>query len=168
MIAAASHSPNERSPVIAVHDANPAWPTDSETCPPDTTLSQSLDGALNDGFNRVALHLNECGACRGRLDHLPQPDRWASRFGGKGGKLDRQFLDEPDLSAAMVACVSTPSRSSELTSPLPPIDRIGSYELIRPLGRGGMGTRRYGDGLSGSASDAQSVVRDQVAATSIG
>ena len=107
-------------------------------CPDDAQLKSYLIGTLgSDGFADTTMHIDQCESCQRRVDSIPQTDPWVKRF---GGSFNREFLDESDLSAAIVSCVSTSPTPLESTLPLPPTETIGAYQLIRPLGRGGMGT----------------------------
>lgn len=107
-------------------------------CPSDDELKSFLIGMLcPERFTDTTLHVNDCQTCQDRVDAIAHTDPWVERF---RGTADRQFMDEGELAAAIVSCVTKSVAPLEVTSPLPPTETIGAYELLRPLGRGGMGT----------------------------
>lgn len=121
------------------------------SCPDETTLRRYASGALAASEKKaVTDHLASCAACLAELENLtatavpesrtspndilPQPDAATVAADAKPGsatkaaeEAGRDFSDELDLAF--------------LLPPIKPdsLGRIGGYDVLEPLGRGGMG-----------------------------
>lgn len=119
-------------------------------CPSAAQLDALSLGQLNDQQSDELLeHLRGCASCQAELEtHEDGEDSLVALLRQVGPP--EQFDEEPACQRAInralgaLALAGDPSPSRDAASPtdlsdrVP--DRIGEYELVRPLGRGGMGT----------------------------
>jgi WD40 repeat protein/tRNA A-37 threonylcarbamoyl transferase component Bud32 len=114
-------------------------------CPTDEQLDDLVGHATGDGW--VAAHLEDCPACQRRLDRLVARDAvppWAT------AALRRTAVpasDGPDLAFLSSLRVIVPkaaarpvnlSEDTPSLDPEPCPDRLGGYEILGEIGRGGM------------------------------
>ena len=106
-------------------------------CLTDDQLRDLASGRFpGDRFGRLMEHLNGCSECQQRAEQVDASDD--SLVAALGTPSD------PDPHAAESACVAALhvcSNSYDQSAPTctPPVEQLGVYRLIRPLGRGGMG-----------------------------
>ncbi len=125
--------------------------TAAEPHPGPELLSDYALGRLVDGeFVAVAEHVDRCGECQETLSQLSLPDDTMVR-GLRGDAPYDAFGDEPECAAAVAAMgrgcelAGDPSSTSGVdasatgTGGETPLASIRDYELLAPLGRGGMG-----------------------------
>lgn len=106
------------------------------THPTDLELSQLTTGRLPpDRFDHLLSHVDGCPQCQHRIDAASGDDSFANLL--KAGDDADPILAEPDLQAAVYHATSTPT--NRIDAVLPPVESLGPYRLIRPLGHGGMG-----------------------------
>ncbi len=93
-------------------------------------------------FDQLLTHLDACNPCQQRLKVSSADDSFARTLNREGSSGDDPVLNEPDCSAALFhaaqlhVAVSPAMRLDQL---MPPVETLGPYRLVRPLGRGGMG-----------------------------
>jgi hypothetical protein len=107
------------------------------TCPSREELQAFSDGMLAaERDAEVAGHLETCPSCQAALDTLPPVEgTWASTL-ARPVAAD-PFQEEPQCQAAVARFeAALPAAGKES----PGLGTLGPYELLAPLGRGGMGT----------------------------
>ena len=123
---------------------------DRDECPPTGELADLVGGDLSgDERERLALHVEGCAACQGRLDCLLSNDSIASWGRAISARAvpgpDEQFLAEMRALVPRVAMspveLATATGGPD-TSRVEADDRcpaiVGGYEILGVLGRGGM------------------------------
>ena len=104
----------------------------------DDDLAHFLSGRLpEDRFELLMKHLDDCANCQQRASASPTDDSFAAVLSAKSVASDDAILSEVDCQAALFHAAGP--FEMPLDRVLPPIDSLGPYRLIRPLGRGGMG-----------------------------
>lgn len=108
-------------------------------CFPETEIREFLAGKMTaDRFESVLAHLDRCERCQEIAEgEVPSNDDWLHGLQKTASENDSVF-NEPECLAALHHANAL-SRSVLSPSQLP-LERLGVYRLIRPLGRGGMGT----------------------------
>jgi WD40 repeat protein/serine/threonine protein kinase len=135
-----------------MHDRDPAHPT------PEQLQAFSQGRVGEDELARIAAHLDECPACRGRVDGLSAQDgllsklQAADRPGGRfpedanqrrqaAHALRRERRRQPST-GELLAGEGT-ARSGKASVPPEPAStfprQIGEYDILAEVGRGGMG-----------------------------
>lgn len=118
-------------------------------CPPADRLRALAHGRLSDEQSDLLIdHVRGCDACRSELEtfHDDGDSLIATLRGGDGsaGSDDEEGFDqEPGCRVAVAKALGALARSTDgttgpLSAALP--RTIGEYEVVRPLGRGGMGS----------------------------
>jgi hypothetical protein len=88
-------------------------------------------------FEALAEHLEHCLACQSNLQALPEDtDPWLAAF--RAQTITDPFADEPQCRDAVARFQETISQAAVRETRSAP-ERLGSYELLQPLGEGGMG-----------------------------
>ncbi len=115
----------------------------SATCLPRDTLKQYLIGDMADSQSVVIeAHLATCEACEQTVVAL-EADPDTLLVGVRGLAEVTPAPDSPDDEASVIKHAVAAAR--QLSDPVKkpvfswPVGQIGAYELLRPLGRGGMG-----------------------------
>lgn len=104
--------------------------------PTDIELSQLSSGRLPPNrFGPLLSHVDGCPQCQHRIDATSGDDSFANLL--RAGDDADPILAEPDLQAAVYHATSTPT--NRIDAVMPPVESLGPYRLIRPLGHGGMG-----------------------------
>jgi len=104
----------------------------------DDDLADFLTGRLPaDRFEHLMQHLDECGECQQRASRSTSDDSLAGVLAAGVKDSHDPVLAEADCQAAIFHAAGSPEM--RLDRVLPPIETLGPYRLIRPLGRGGMG-----------------------------
>ncbi len=104
--------------------------------PTDLELSQLGSGRLpHDRFDQLLGHVDGCDRCQSRIDAATGEDSFADLL--KAGDDPDPILAEPDLQAAVYHATAT--STPRIDALMPPVESLGPYRLIRPLGHGGMG-----------------------------
>src|SRR4051812_1843628 len=121
-----------------------------KTCPPPSAWQALLAGALPaDDMHHMEAHLEQCSACaeglssftpavppllleaaRETASHLETPDIWYER-------LRSSFLDHQATGESTASVDANREFTTDQAGPEPA--RVGDYELIERIGRGGMG-----------------------------
>ncbi len=104
------------------------------------TVEQLRDLAMGrlpgERFQRLLEHLENCSECQQRATALETPEDSLADALAMPPETDPHAA-EADCLAALHACSGRAIKPLE--SSLPPIQRLGQYQLIRALGNGGMG-----------------------------
>lgn len=104
----------------------------------DNELADVVSGRLPaDRFERLMLHLDDCQTCQQRVSASDPHDSFAGVLAAGAKENHDPILAEADCQAAIFHAAA-PS-ATRMDRVLPPIEMLGAYRLIRPLGRGGMG-----------------------------
>lgn len=108
----------------------------------DNDLRDVVTGKLPSGrFEVLMEHLDQCQACQQRASHLSSEDSFAEALAAGNRVGDDALLAEADCHAALfhAASAGQGGGAMRLDAVLPPIEMLGAYRLLRPIGRGGMG-----------------------------
>jgi len=108
-------------------------------CLSDQDLQAFSSGRLPDHrFGSLLEHLDHCQRCQNRAEAVEsEGDSFLSVLGEKEDEDLDPILAETECQAALYHAASRAPKP--LDRVLPPIESLGPYRLIRPLGRGGMG-----------------------------
>ncbi|TWT98824.1 serine/threonine-protein kinase [Neorhodopirellula pilleata] len=111
----------------------------STECPSDRDFQDFLCGRLpDDRFGSLLEHLDTCDSCQDRVPTVQNDTDKVIAVLAQHPQLEIDpFLVEADCQAALYHAATRTSKS--LDRVLPPIENLGPYRLIRPLGHGGMG-----------------------------
>jgi serine/threonine-protein kinase len=118
-----------------------------EPCASPETLAQLLAGELSEATaEALRVHLADCARCQAVLDQLsdhPELRRWVGECrpapapSGDASPLARLLAD---LAAApLLGAPTVPEAAPQTPGVLAVPDRLGPYEIVAPLGAGGMG-----------------------------
>lgn len=112
-------------------------------CPPADRLQDLALGRLSDEqSDQLFAHVRDCDACRSGLDEIQDGEDSLVAVLRSPDEL-AHFDDEPGcrvaVAKALAALTDSGDGESRSSSPLLP-QTIGEYEVLRPLGRGGMGS----------------------------
>jgi serine/threonine protein kinase/formylglycine-generating enzyme required for sulfatase activity len=126
-----------------------------EPCPSSDQLAEYALGTLSrDVVEKLESHLNNCSACVETMEFLDsQADDFTRLLCLQPDPEEIEYLQEDAYVSAVAAvsrlCLSDSERSTEEHSLWPPVapilrvpqagERIGQYELLRLVGKGGMG-----------------------------
>jgi WD40 repeat protein/serine/threonine protein kinase len=135
-----------------MHDLDPAHPS------PELLDAFSQGRVGEDDLARIAVHLNDCPTCRRRLDQLATQDVLLSRLQAAdrpGGRFQEEADQRRQAARALQrerlrqpSSAELPAGEGTATSdriPVPPEPaatfprRIGEYDVLAEVGRGGMG-----------------------------
>tara|TARA_R110002049_G_scaffold4601_5_gene32746 strand:+ start:1041195 stop:1044746 length:3552 start_codon:yes stop_codon:yes gene_type:complete len=110
-----------------------------ESCLSQQDIHEFSFGRLpTDRFESALRHLESCATCQQRAESCSADfDSFANVLGQRTSG-DDSVLAEPDCQAAIFHVATSPS--VRLDAVMPPIDKLGPYRLLKPLGRGGMGS----------------------------
>lgn len=112
-------------------------------CPPRPSLHSYAFGKLEGAqCHDIDQHLSGCVNCQSELETLSDNEDSfvASLQVGKNAEMEvEDFAHEPNCSTAVARALAALSLAEESGEPEYPI-AIGEYEIIRPLGHGGMGS----------------------------
>ncbi|MEM9586879.1 MAG: protein kinase [Planctomycetota bacterium] len=112
--------------------------TSTITCPSDEDLRRLQLGRFpSDRFQSLLNHVDACTGCQDRLQQWSAPGDSLVQLLLPGETDPDQILAEPDCQAALYH--ASRARPMPADALLPPVDQLGPYRLVRPLGRGGMG-----------------------------
>lgn len=111
------------------------------TCPSQSQLTAMTLGELpDDQSDEIIEHIRDCPECEGRLSQLGSPDDTLIRQLQDDTDNDH-FGDEPACQLALAKALGSLAaaygdRDHSRSDAIPA--KIGEYEIVRPLGRGGM------------------------------
>ncbi len=104
----------------------------------DDDLADFISGRLPaDRFEHLMQHVDDCTACQQRASQSATDDSLAGVLAAGAKNSADPILSEADCQAALFHAAGSPEMRIDRV--LPPIESLGPYRLIRPLGRGGMG-----------------------------
>lgn len=113
-------------------------------CPEPEIISAFVFGRLeDDDIDRVAAHLEECAECLSAVQTLDEAnDTLLSRLEGASSAGSIELPDVCRQALAQAAALVNAGEDEATTAGrvVPRLGRVGNYELIEELGRGGMGT----------------------------
>ena len=112
-------------------------------CPTSEDLKALTLGHLSsEDSDALFHHISECELCRSELETVEDTgDSLISSL--RSPDLDAEFSDEPDCQVAVAKALGALvlAGQAELASDLTRLpSSIGEYEIVRPIGRGGMGS----------------------------
>ncbi len=134
-------------------------PHSQTVCPGDEQIAEFVAGRLSlEATDRLAEHVDVCEACQAKVAALDNAEAPSTDRLAKGGR-ELPYADEQECLEALVRIQrgGSPAPAATLaseataghsaltyggTSPDPPahLERVGEYQLLEPLGAGGMGT----------------------------
>ncbi|MHC4178529.1 MAG: protein kinase domain-containing protein, partial [Planctomycetota bacterium] len=96
------------------------------------------------GLQSIAAHLETCSECLAALSTIPEAEDSLSS-GLRRPQTEEEFLDEPECKQAVMqfealGSAPSPSAPAENAADLSLPRKLGRYQLLEELGRGGMGT----------------------------
>ncbi len=104
----------------------------------DEELAGVVSGHIPaDRFEHLMMHLDDCEECQQRASTSETHDSFAGVLASGAKETHDPILAEADCQAAIFHAAASPAMRMDRV--LPPIETLGPYRLIRPLGRGGMG-----------------------------
>ncbi|MGB7326997.1 MAG: serine/threonine-protein kinase [Rubripirellula sp.] len=90
-----------------------------------------------DRFEQLLGHIEACDRCQNRISSSTSNDSFGAILSRSKAPAPDPVMAEPDCHAAVFHAAGAPAM--RLDGVMPPIETLGPYRLIRPLGRGGMG-----------------------------
>jgi|GEM_PF-3860335 len=108
----------------------------------DQDLRAVVLGKIPSGrFEQLMEHLDQCQSCQRRASQSASSDSFAEALAAGNRASDDAVLAEADCQAALFHAAGTGlgTGAMRLDAVLPPVEMLGAYRLLRPLGRGGMG-----------------------------
>ncbi|TWU57724.1 serine/threonine protein kinase [Rubripirellula reticaptiva] len=90
-----------------------------------------------DRFEQLLGHIEACDRCQNQINSPASDDSFGAILSRSNVPEPDPVVAEPDCQAAIFHAAGSPVM--RLDSVMPPIETLGPYRLIRPLGRGGMG-----------------------------
>ena len=111
------------------------------TCPTQKELrSLSLGQLPEEQSDELILHLRECESCQTEMETLDESgDTFVQQLKSVSSETPNEFLSEDDCRVASARALAALA-NAETDGTLGRIPKmIGEYEIIRPIGRGGMG-----------------------------
>ncbi len=108
----------------------------------DQDLRDVVSGKIPTGrFEELMEHLDHCPSCQSRASLSVSGDSLADALAAENLAGDDAVLAEADCHAALfhAAGAGLGAGAMRLDAVLPPVEMLGAYRLLRPIGRGGMG-----------------------------
>jgi serine/threonine protein kinase len=108
----------------------------------DQDLRDVVSGKNPTGrFEQLMEHLDQCESCQSRASQSLSSDSLADALAAGHLAGDDAVLAEADCHAALfhAAGAGLGTGAMRLDAVLPPVEMLGAYRLLRPIGRGGMG-----------------------------
>lgn len=108
----------------------------------DQDLRDVISGKIPTGrFEELMEHLDHCPSCQSRASLSVSGDSFADALAAENLAGDDAVLAEADCHAALfhAAGAGLGAGAMRLDAVLPPVEMLGAYRLLRPIGRGGMG-----------------------------
>ncbi len=111
----------------------------AEACLDQTTLRQVASGCLPEAaFEQALLHLDHCPHCTEQLSAF-EPVSLAEDLRGISQVAYANYNHEPECEVALGNLLLHQTTTKEPSLNLVPLQKIGPYQLLRPLATGGMG-----------------------------
>ena len=109
-------------------------------CPSTRQLRDLTLGRLpNDESDDLLAHVGSCEACQTEIETIDDQEDSLIVSLRAPGQLER-FQNEPECDLALAKSLGALAETAESNPDLILPQQIGEYEILRPLGRGGMGT----------------------------
>ena len=112
-------------------------------CPEKSHLKSFSQGLLGDeDSDLLILHLQDCEDCQKNLetiDLVGGEDTFIHQIRGVAPQCDDPHLAEPEFRSATVKALAALAKMEEFASDVSLPKTIGEYEIVKPIGRGGMG-----------------------------
>jgi serine/threonine protein kinase len=109
----------------------------TDSCLTHDQLRDLAAGKLpGDRFERLIEHLDACPDCQQRAEQIESLEDSLAAALASRPTVDSHAA-EPACAAALYAC--SQEQKNPIQAATPPVDQLGAYQLIRPLGSGGMG-----------------------------
>ena len=113
-------------------------------CPDKNRLASFSNGLLaEEDSDRLFHHLQDCESCQQNLETIDNleggEDTFIGSLRGAAGIDDDPHLAEPEFRSATVKALAALANAENDESEISLPQSIGEYEIVRPIGRGGMG-----------------------------
>ena len=111
-------------------------------CPDKNRLESFSQGRLaEEDSDQLMIHLQDCQACQLNLETMDgTEDTFISQLRGSASEFENDPLQaEAEFRSATVKALAALAHADDTEAEISLPQKIGEYEIVRPIGRGGMG-----------------------------